>query len=485
MADHDTGFASVQTRGVSVETPGLRRELLELDTRQAIALYEVGRMVAASLDLETTLLAVAEVAEQLLGADAVAVALIEREGAVVLHARRGDVRSGVGEPFAVDRGATATALSQRRPVLIRDVQVGSNGAGPHPDGGSGMRTLLAVPLIWNAELLGVLTVASGVPNGLGSGHVALANALAEQAAAAVRHAREDAEQHRLHDESQAILRQLSEQAAQLERIQAQLIQNEKLTAIGQLVHGLAHEMNTPLSVVITNLSVLGRHAENLVAVAEAARQVLPQLRADPAASPLADPLDTAIRGADLEYTLEDLPELLTDSSSAVQRLAELVRSMANFARRDTGGPGRVDVEEVLEAALTLASNPLKQCATSVRAFVPTPPVLGLASELIELFLHVLINAAQALEEHPGTVTISTACEAGCVVVRIHDTGRGISAENLPRVFDPFFTTRPVGGGTGMGLAVSYGIVARHQGSIAIESQPGSGTTVIVRLPAAA
>ena len=110
-------------------------------------------------------------------------------------------------------------------------------------------------------------------------------------------------------------------------------------------------------------------------------------------------------------------------------------------------------------------------------------MLGLTSELTELFLHLLINAAQALELQPGTVTLTTAHAGGCVEVRIHDTGRGIPAEQLPRVFDPFFTTRPVGGGTGMGLAVCYGIVARHNGSIAIESPPGSGTTVTVRLPA--
>ena len=243
-------------------------------------------------------------------------------------------------------------------------------------------------------------------------------------------------------------------------------------------------MNTPLSVVITNLSVLGRHAENLFAVAGAAQQVLPQLLADPLAAALAEPLDTAVRGADLEYTLEDLPELLTDSTAAVRRVAELVRSMANFARRDTGGPSAVAVEEVLEAALTLASNPLKQCAKIVRDFAPTPPVLGLTSELTELFLHLLINAAQALEQQPGTVTLTTAYTRRVCGSPHPRYGRGISAEQLPRRVRPVLYHRPVGGGTGMGLAVCYGIVARHSGSIAIESQPGSGTTVTVRLPAA-
>jgi signal transduction histidine kinase len=425
---------------VSVAAPSLSDELLSLDAHQALSLYQVARMVTASQDLATTLDAITGSAHQLIGADTATLALVEDDGRLVIHAACGSL-------------------------------------GPDT-------TSLMAPLIWEGEQLGVLTIACAASNALAPGHVALVGALAEQAAAAVRHARDAAEEVRLREESQAILRQFSEQATQLERVQEQLIQSEKLTAIGQLVQGLAHEMNTPLSVVITNLSVLGRHAENLFAVAGAAQQVLPQLLADPLAAALVEPLDAAVRGADLEYTLEDLPELLTDSTAAVHRVAELVRSMANFARRDTGGPSAVVIDEVLDAALTLASNPLKQCARTVRDFASTPPVLGLTSELTELFLHLLINAAQALEQGPGTVTLTTAYAGGCVEVRVHDTGRGIPAEQLPRVFDPFYTTRPVGGGTGMGLAVCYGIVARHSGSIAIASEPGSGTTVTVRLPAA-
>jgi len=468
MADHDGLICAGQTGGVSVASAGLSGELRDLDARQAIGLYQVGRLVTASCDLEPTLAVITEATHTLLGADTTMLALLEERGLLVLHAGRGDGAAGVGEPLDIDHGAIAEALRERRPILAAESQ----------------RTLLAVPLLWEAELLGVVTVACRAPQVLGARDVTLVAALAEQAAATVRHARDAAEALRLQAESQEILRQFSEQEAQLERVQKQLIQNEKLTAIGQLVQGLAHEMNTPLSVVITNLAVLGRHAENLFAVAGAAQHVLRQLLADPTSAALAGPLDVAIRDADLEYTLEDLPELLTDSTAAVRRVAELVRSMANFARRDTGGPSPVAVEQVLEAALTLASNPLKQCATTVRAFTPTPPVLGLTSELTELFLHLLINAAQALEDQPGTVTLATALDDGCVVVRISDTGRGIPAELLPRVFDPFYSTRPVGGGTGMGLAVCYGIVARSNGSIAIESEPGAGTTVTVRLPVA-
>jgi signal transduction histidine kinase len=462
MRDHDSEFPWPQTGSVSVEAPGLSDALGELDARQAIALYQVGKLVTAGLDLEATLTAVAEAAHHLTAADTTLLALLEDDGRLVVH---------VGDAPELDHLVAARAIRECQPILVADLN-------------DSVHTLLASPLVWQSEPLGVLTLAFGTPDALKPRDVALVGALAEQAAAAVCHARDLAQDRHLQVKSQEILQQFSEQAAQLERVQQQLIQNEKLTAIGQLVQGLAHEMNTPLSVVITNLSVLGRHADNLFAVAAAAQQVLPQLLADPLAAALAGPLDAAVRGADLEYTLEDLPELLTDSTAAVRRVAELIRSMANFARRDTGGPSAVAIPEVLEAALILASNPLKQCATIVREFGPTPPVLGLTSELTELFLHLLINAAQAMEEQPGTVTMSTAYEAPCVVVRIQDTGQGISAEHLARVFDPFFTTRPVGGGTGMGLAVCYGIVARHGGSIAIDSQAGTGTTVSVRLPAA-
>jgi two-component system NtrC family sensor kinase len=236
--------------------------------------------------------------------------------------------------------------------------------------------------------------------------------------------------------------------------------------------------------VITNLSVLSRHVENLGAIAQIAMDLLPALLAQSANAAQAAPLDAAVQGADLAYTLEDLPDLLSETSAGAQRVAELVRSMANFARRDGGGPTVVAIQDVIEAGLTLASNPLKQFAQLVREYVPTPPVLGLASELSELFLRLFINAAQALEEGPGTVTVSTSHEFGSVVVRIRDTGRGISAVNLARVFDPFFTTRAAGGGTGMGLAVCYGIVARHGGAIGLESEPGTGTTVTVSLPMA-
>jgi signal transduction histidine kinase len=468
---------------VSTVVTAIPDGLLALDARQALTLYQVGKMVTASLDLEATLDAVTAATHDMSGADSTALALLDWDGTLVIRAGRGAITANVGDTLTTDHGITARTISEGRPILVTDMLEEPGRARPELDEKYGVRTFLAVPLIWHEESLGVVTVAFHAPAKLSEQDVAVVLALAEQAAAAVAHARDFAEEQRLREESEEITRQLAEQAAQLDRVQQQLVQNEKLTAIGQLVQGLAHEINTPLSVVITNLSVLGRHAENLSEIARASQTALSQLRADPLAFALAAPLDAAVQSNDLDYTLEDLPELLSESATAARRVADLVRSMGTFARRDTGGPIALDIQEILDSALNLASNPLRQRGHTVREFTDPPATLGLASELIELFLHLLINAAQSLDK-PGSVTVGTSYEGGQVVVRISDTGRGIPAEHLTRVFDPFFTTHKAGEGTGMGLAVCYGIVSRHGGSIAIDSTPDAGTTVTVSLPTA-
>jgi two-component system NtrC family sensor kinase len=180
-----------------------------------------------------------------------------------------------------------------------------------------------------------------------------------------------------------------------------------------------------------------------------------------------------------------LPELISESSTATSKLAEIVRSMAVFARGDAQRQVLVNVEEAVESALTLAWNTLKHRAELVRDFQAVPPVLGHSSELTQVFLHVLLNAAQALENRPpGVVTVRIAQAERMVEVSIADTGPGVPAELLARVFDPFFTTREPGRGTGMGLTVCHGIVTRHAGTIELQNAPEGGALAIVRLPVA-
>jgi signal transduction histidine kinase len=214
------------------------------------------------------------------------------------------------------------------------------------------------------------------------------------------------------------------------------------------------------------------------------REAAAQLHEGQSPDIVAEVLDAGLKVADLDYILEDLPALSTESTASANRIAEIVRSVAMFARSDAERSGPVDVEGALQSAITLAWNELKQCAEFKREYAGVPPVTGSASELTQVFVHLLLNAAQAIPERGGVVTVSTAYADGGVTIRIADNGSGIPLQNLSRVFEPFFTTRPVGGGIGLGLSICHGIISRHQGTIDIQSVRGGGTTVTVRLAAA-
>jgi signal transduction histidine kinase len=456
---------------------------LTFDRRQMAALYRLGKLVRASMDLDATLAAIAAAASELTGAELTAILLLVGDH-LVIHAARGALASAIGERVPAASGVAGRAMRERRTVLVADMLNEPNRARPDLDAATATRGYIAAPLEWRGESLGCVTVGSIRPGALGPGEATLVEELAGHAAAAVAHARAYAGEQRLRAASQATTQQLREQTSELERAQQQLVQNEKLAAIGELAHGVAHEINTPLGVIMSNLSVLARYGTALCDVASAARQTVAQLRGASEAVPLVEALDASLQRADLDFILGDLPQLTHESLSSAERIATIVRSMATFARRDSEQTYEVDVEEVLEAAVTLAWNVLKHRAQIVRDFTPLAPVMGHASELTQVFVHLLLNAVQAVGDRPGSILIRTRREAGGISVRVTDNGSGISAEHLLRVFDPFFTTRPPGLGTGMGLAVCHGIVTRHDGTIQLHSTPGQGTTVSVWLPEA-
>ncbi len=452
------------------------------DKDQLLALHRVAKLVTASLDLDPTLEAIVNAARELTCAEQSAIFLLDSEG-LVLRFARGAIAAAIGERVRPSEGLVGLALQEGRTMLIPDILEESRRARPALDSRTGIRAYLVAPLIWRAERLGVVTASSSSPGSLTESDAHLIAELGELAAAAVAHARAYGEEQFLRAESQEMFRQLAEQTEQLERVQRQLVQNEKLTAIGQLAHGIAHEMNTPLGVIISNLAVLERYAAELGAVAGAAREAVDTLTTGDGSEGVGVQLGEAVRGADLDYILGDLPALISESTASAERAAEIVRSLTVFAQRDGDHPSSVDVAQVLEAAVTLSWNALKQRAEVKRDYATTPPVLGHASELTQVFVHLLLNAAAALEARPGTVTLATRWDGTSVAVAISDTGCGISEEHLSRIFEPFFTTRPPGQGTGMGLSVCHGIVTRHGGTIRAESTPGQGATFTVSLPA--
>jgi two-component system, NtrC family, sensor kinase len=443
----------------------------------ALTLYRLGKLVSASLDLDTTLEAIVDAAHQLIGAESTAILLQEDGEHLVIRVGRGSVASAVGERVPIGAGVVGRALIEGRPVSIDDMLTEPGRARPDLDERSGIRSYLVAPLVWRGDTLGVVTVASTNPGVFGEAECALAGELAEQAAAAVAHARAFTEEI-------ARREQLESMNLALQRAQQHLVQVEKLTAIGQLAHGIAHELNTPLGVIISNLSVLAGYGDSLGKLALVTRAAAAQLHASQPQESVAAILDAGLKVADLDYILEDLPALTSESIASANHIAEIVRSVALFARADAQRLLPVNVEDALQSAITLAWNELKHRANLERDYAGVPPVIGSASELAQVFVHLLLNAAQALPERGGVVSVSTAYANGGVTIRIADNGSGIPLENLPRVFEPFFTTRPVGEGIGLGLSICHGIIARHQGTIDIQSVRGGGTTVTVRLAAA-
>ena len=266
----------------------------------------------------------------------------------------------------------------------------------------------------------------------------------------------------------------------LGRAQEQLIQSEKLASIGQLAAGVAHEINNPVGYVFSNFSTLERYLGDLFRMLAAYEEAEPQLAGSAAGTRLA-----ALRAeVELEYLKEDVPTLMAESREGISRVRKIVQDLKDFSHVDARQEWEwVDLHKGLDSTLNIVSNEIKYKAEVVKEYGQLPEVRCLASELNQVFMNLLVNAAHAMSDKTrGTIRIRTGASASEVWVEIEDDGCGIAPDNLSRIFDPFFTTKPVGKGTGLGLSLSYGIVKKHDGRIVVDSEIGRGTRFRVEIP---
>jgi len=247
-------------------------------------------------------------------------------------------------------------------------------------------------------------------------------------------------------------RELAAKNDQLQRTQAQLVQSEKMASLGQLVAGIAHEINNPLAFVLSNVFSAARDLRELAG----------------------QPGEPGRR-------LDSVRELLTDALGGIERVRDLVQKLRTFSRLDEGRMKTVDVHESIDAALLFLHHRTRDRIEVVRDYRGPRQLTCLAGELNQVVMNLLANAIDAIEG-PGRITVRTSARDGSFVIAVADTGRGIPAAVRPRIFEPFFTTKPVGQGTGLGLAISYGIVLAHHGTIDVRSEPGQGTEFLVSLP---
>ena len=280
--------------------------------------------------------------------------------------------------------------------------------------------------------------------------------------------------------------ELSEALTQLKESEAQLIQTEKMSSLGQMVAGVVHEINTPLAYVKNSLgSVTGKLPE-LVRLAAESEKLLDLLRsgtADPhqlgQQFALTEQLITQFRQ---HQVMEELQALVTDGLHGIAQISELVLNLKNFSRLDRSKVSSFNLNEGLENTLLLARHALKNY-TVKKSFGDIPPVTCSPSQINQVFLNLINNAAQAIEAGRGVITLITRrYDADHVAVEVQDNGKGIPPEVLPKIFDPFFTTKDVGKGTGLGLSIAYKIIEQHGGTISVDSAVGVGTKFTVVLP---
>jgi PAS domain S-box-containing protein len=269
--------------------------------------------------------------------------------------------------------------------------------------------------------------------------------------------------------------------AKLQQLHGQLLQSEKLASIGQLAAGVAHEINNPVGFVNSNLGSLQSYVQTLLGLLEPI-EAAARHDAMPDAAVWTE-WRTRIRAAELEFLRQDLADLIRESREGLERVKKIVLDLKSFARLDAGDWQAADLNAGLESTLNVVWNELKYKAEVIRDYGELPPVNCHLGKLNQVFMNLLVNAGQAIGER-GTITVRTTVDGDDVLISVADTGCGIPPEHLPRIFDPFFTSKPVGKGTGLGLALAWGIVRDHGGTIGVESVVGAGTTFTVRVPIA-
>ena len=276
---------------------------------------------------------------------------------------------------------------------------------------------------------------------------------------------------------------------ELKESQAHLVQSEKMSALGQMVAGIAHEINTPLAYVKGTFSVLHEQLVPIQALAAHSDGFTRLLRAterDTAGLNLQlRSVEASVKNVLEGGVLDEMGAMLKDGIHGIEQISEIVLNLKNFSRLDRAKVSDFSVEAGLDSTLLLANHILKNKVLIEKEYGGVPSISGSPSQINQVFLNIITNAAHAMPERsePNRITLRTALENDATVrIEIQDNGGGIAAHVLPKIFDPFFTTKPIGQGTGMGLSISYKIIQAHGGKLLVDSECGIGTVFTILLP---
>ncbi|MEH1935808.1 MAG: AAA family ATPase [Nostoc sp.] len=386
------------------------------------------------------------------------------------------------------------------------------------------KSILCTPIIHQSKLIGILYLQNNLTtNAFTTERLEVLKILASQAAISIENAKLYTNLSKLNDNLQQANQQLEnysknlelkveertqelheknvcleEQAEQLEltlkqlqSTQLQMIQKEKMSGLGQLIAGIAHEINNPINFIYGNISHASEYIKDMLHLIKSYEKVLPNLTPEM----LAEQEDI-----DLQFLIEDLPKLLSSMKHGAERIRQIVLSLRNFSRLDEAEMKPVNIHEGIDSTLLILQHRLKTESVSsniqiIKNYGSLPLVDCYPSQLNQVFMNLLANAIEALEEYnshrslentelnPSYIKITTELlEPNLLAIRIADNASGMTPDILSQIFNPFFTTKPIGKGTGLGLSISYTIIVeKHGGEISCQSIPGKGTEFIIQL----
>lgn len=287
------------------------------------------------------------------------------------------------------------------------------------------------------------------------------------------------------EQDEALQRKLNEE---IKSSQAQLVQSEKMASLGQMVAGLAHEMNTPLGYVQNNLQSLRQVYQEMIDLVQRFKRTHETLLSGELDKLEQMLIENAERLSKANpKRLARAEDLFADALDGLERMRDLVKNLRDFSRLEEAEMKLADVNACIDSALKIAHHQIKNSLLVVRDYADLPETLCYPAKLNQVFLNLITNAAHACEKRyngsqKGVLKICTQQKEDKIVVTLSDNGTGIAKEHLDKIFDPFFTTKEVGKGTGLGLSISYKIIAEHKGNIGVESKLGEGTTFTIELP---
>ncbi|QLE41924.1 GAF domain-containing protein [Nostoc sp. C052] len=458
-----------------------------LDTRQIgqLVLQELSQLIESSAGMIL-----------LLSPDATAFEIIAEFGVFFDHSQP--------EP---GKGIIGNIVQSNRAELVNDVQ-----ADPRLDGQKNVSAMICVPLRAKERVLGAIAIGTQKTDSYKAEHLKLVSIFASQTAIAIDKAvlYEQSTQAALQAKAQT--QKLQQALHELQLAQTQLIQSEKMSSLGQLIAGVAHEINNPVNFIYGNLKYVAEYAQDLLHLLAKYQKVLP----------VAPPeLESELDNIDLEFIMQDLPKLLDSMKLGTSRIVEIVQSLKNFSRHDEAEMKAVNIHDGIDGTLMILHHRLKAdvrrpAIEIIKDYAKLPFIECYPGQLNQVFMNILANAIDALEESmenwevksspqspiPITpypqrgphlpqspvpnpqITIRTkAIDHQWIVVRIADNGPGMKEEVIRRIYDPFFTTKDIGKGTGLGMAISYQIVVdRHGGMLKCRSKPGEGTEFWIQIP---